>query len=379
MAIYFDNSATTKPFKEVIDKQVEIMENNYGNPSSAHKFGAKANKTLQEAREALADVLNAQREEIIFTSGGSESNNFVFNNFSKPGANIITTAMEHASIVARCRALEDRGVKITYLKVDNKGRVDLEQLKDSINKDTLLVSIMHVNNEIGTIQNLQEISKVIKANSSRAKFHVDAVQSFCKLNIDVKALNIDLLSAGGHKIHGPKGIGMCYKKKNLSLSPLIYGGAQELGIRAGTVNVPAAAGFAVAAKIMYRDIKENYNRAYRLKEYFITRLMEIPEARINSPLEEDFSPYILNVSFKGVRGEILLRMLEDKDIYASAGSACSSTSAEDSHVLKAIGLSHEEILSSIRFSFNPYNTLEEVDIVIEELKKSLLFLRRMKA
>lgn len=378
MTVYFDNSATTKPFREVIDVMIDIMENNYANSSSIHRLGLKAYEELQKSRRVLGKVINCSEDEIIFTSGGSESNNFILNSMAKPGAHIITTEIEHASIIESCRFLEEAGVKLTYLPVDSLGNINLEELEKSINKETVLVSIMHVNNEIGSLQNLKEISSIIKSRSSRAKFHVDAVQSFGKLSINVKDLNIDFLSASAHKIHGPKGIGLCYIKKNIHPKPLIHGGAQESGLRAGTVNVPAASGFAVAAGIMHKNIDSNYNKVWGIKEYFIEKLKEVPEAKVNSPLKESFSPYILNVQFKDVRGEILLRMLEDKEIYASAGAACSSKSSKDSHVLKALGLNHEDVLSSLRFSFNPYNTTQEVDIVIEELKKSLIFLRRMK-
>lgn len=378
MIVYFDNSATTKPFKEVIDAMAEVMENNYANASSVHRLGLKAYEELQKSRAILGKVINCSEDEIIFTSGGSESNNFVLSSMVKPGAHIITTSIEHASIMESCKSIEEAGVRITYLPVDSLGKINLNELEEAITKDTVLVSIIHVNNEMGSIQNLKEISKVIKAKSSRAKFHVDAVQSFGKITIDVKDIPIDFLCASAHKIHGPKGVGLCYIKKNIHPRPLIHGGLQESGLRAGTVNVPGACGFGVAASIIHDDIHSNYNKVWDIKKYFIERLEEVPGAKVNSPLRDDFSPYILNVQFNGVRGEILLRMLEEKEIYASAGAACSSKSSKDSHVLKALGLNHEEILSSLRFSFNPYNTKEEVDIVIEELKKSLLFLRRMK-
>ncbi|WP_040212257.1 cysteine desulfurase family protein [Clostridium polynesiense] len=378
MSVYFDNSATTKPFKEVIKKISEVMENNYGNPSSAHKFGLMAYKELQKSREILAALINSSPDEIIFTSGGSESNNMVLKGIARPGLNIITTSIEHASIMSTCRELENSGVEIKYLPVDSLGRVDLKELENSVNKDTALVSIMHVNNEIGTIQDIKAVSEIVRSKSTRAKFHVDAVQSFGKLPIDVKEFDIDFLSASAHKIHGPKGIGLCYIRKNIRLRSLITGGEQELGIRAGTVNVPGAAGFAAAGEIINKSMASNYQKVWELKEYFIQRLKEIPEAIVTSYLTQDFTPYILNVQFKGIRGEILLRMLEEKDIFVSSGAACSSKSNKDSHVLKAVNIDHEGILSSVRFSFNPYNDKEEIDKVVDELKKSLIFLRRMK-
>ena len=378
MFVYFDNGATTKTFKEVNLKVLEVMENNFANPSSAHKLGLLAYKELREARKKLGDILNCSEEEIIFTSGGSESNNFILNSFNKPGAHIISTEIEHASIKETLSSLERNGVRLTLLKVDHLGRLDLKELEDSIGKDTVLVSIMHVNNEIGVIQDLKAIGEIIKRKSSRAKFHVDGVQGFCKLKLDVKEMHIDFLSAGAHKIHGPKGIGLCYIKKNNKPEPLMHGGSQEYNFRAGTVNVPGAAGFALAADIMNKSMDINYKKVWELKTYFIEKLQELPEVIINSPLSPEFSPYILNVQFKGVRGEILLRALEEKNIFVSAGAACSAKNSKGSRVLTAIGLSHEEILSALRFSFSPENTKDEVDYVVQELNGALKFLRRMK-
>jgi cysteine desulfurase len=380
MEVYFDNSATTKPIDEVIEAMNYGMREFYGNPSSLHKMGIKCDRELLSCRERLANIINCTKEEIYFTSGGSESNNMIIKGLTKPGNHIIISGFEHPSVLSTCKELEEHGVKVTYLDVDNFGQIDIEQLEESICKDTVLVSIMHVNNEIGAVQDLEKIGKLVKERSKRAKFHVDAVQSFGKFKIDIKKSNIDSLSVSAHKIHGPKGTGFCYVRKGLSLAPLVSGGGQEKGFRSGTENLPAVMGMVKAAQIIYKNIDDKFNRTLELKRYFISRLEDVKDIRINSPLNENISPYILNVSFVGVRAEVLLHLLEEKDIYVSTGSACSSRhiSTKGSHVLNAIGLSEKEITGAIRFSFSSFNTIEEVDYVIEVLKNSLTFLRRVK-
>ena len=379
MDIYFDNSATTKPYKEVILEVANSMEEYYGNPSSLHKVGIKAEKKLKEAREVLANSINASKEEIYFTAGGSESNNLIIKGLVKPGHHVITTIFEHNSVLMTYRELEKSGVRVTYLDVNEEGKISLEELKNAICKDTVLVSIMHVNNEMGAVQDIESIGKIIKENSSRAKFHVDAVQSYGKINIDVKKMNIDFLSVSAHKIHGPKGVGFAYIKKGIVLNSLIQG-SQESGFRGGTHNVTGIIGFNKAVEITFNKRLQNYNYVKTLKEHMIEGLKEIDNIRINSPSRDDFSPYILNVSFKGVRAEVLLHLLEENNIFVSTGSACSSKSngVAGSYVIKALGLNKEEVESAIRFSFSEFNTLEEVDTVIEVLKKSLKFLRRLK-
>lgn len=380
MYIYFDNSATTMPYDEVIDEVSKSMKEFFGNPSSLHQIGIKAEKRLNEAREYLSKTINAGKDEIYFTSGGSEANNLMIKGLVKPGHHIITTAFEHQSILKTCEELEGNGVKVTYLNVDENGMISLDELKESICKNTVLVSIMHVNNEMGAIQNIEEIGKIIKENSSRARFHVDAIQSYGKLPIDVKKMNIDMLSVTAHKIHGPKGVGFCYLKKGLVLNSLIKGGSQEKGLRSGTENLPAVAGMQKAAEITMANMNENYNKVWDLKAYMIERLNEIEDIRINSPKTKDYSPYILNVSFRGVRAEVLLHLLEEEYIYVSTGSACSSKTSvvQGSYVMKALNLSNKDVESAIRFSFNAQNTKEEVDEVIAVIQKSLMFLRRGK-
>ncbi|WP_287822886.1 cysteine desulfurase family protein [Clostridium sp.] len=378
MEVYMDNSATTRPYKEVIDEMVYVMENYYGNPSSAYSLGVKAEKKCNDGRIIIGNTINASKEEIIFTSGGSESNNFLVKGFVRSGGHIITTKIEHPSIINTCMQLEKEGVKVTYLDVDSRGKVDVQALEDAITKDTQLVSIMHVNNEIGVVQDLEIIGKVIKAKSSRVKFHVDAVQSYGKLNIDVHKYNIDLLSASGHKIHGPRGIGFAYIRKGLVPKALIEGGGQEKNYRSGTENLPAICGMAKAAEKIYKDVHNNYKNVESVKSYFIEKLKDITDIRINSEVAKDYLPHVLNVSFRGVRAEVLLHYLEEGNIYVSNGSACSSKKHNVSHVLKAIGLSKAEIEGAIRFSFNEYNSFSEVDYTIEKLNKGLQMLRRLK-
>lgn len=379
MNVYFDNSATTKPYDEVIEAVSKGMKEYFGNPSSLHKIGMNCEKRLNEAREYFASTIKCNKEEIYFTSGGSEGNNLILKGLLKPGHHFITTAFEHHSIISTCKQLEEKGVKVTYLDVDSEGRISLEDLEEAITKDTVLVSIMQVNNEIGVIQDIEAIGKLIKERSSRAKFHVDAVQGYGKLPIDVNKSNVDFLTVASHKIHGPKGVGFIYIKKGIILNSLISGGSQEKGIRAGTENLPGIIGFEKAAQMTFEEMESRYDKVLELKKYFVERLNEIKDIRVNGEID-GFSPYILNVSFLGVRAEVLLHLLEEQNIYVATGSACTSKSsaAHGSYVIKSLGLSNKEVESAIRFSFSYENTKEEVDYTIDILKKSLMFLRRVK-
>ena len=379
MNVYFDNSATTKPYDEVIEAVSKGMKEYFGNPSSLHKIGMNCEKRLNEAREYFASTIKCNKEEIYFTSGGSEGNNLILKGLLKPGHHFITTAFEHHSIISTCKQLEENGVKVTYLDVDSEGRISLEDLEEAITKDTVLVSIMQVNNEIGVIQDIEAIGKLIKERSSRAKFHVDAVQGYGKLPIDVNKSNVDFLTVASHKIHGPKGVGFIYIKKGIILNSLISGGSQEKGIRAGTENLSGIIGFEKAAQMTFEEMESRYDKVLELKKYFVERLNEIKDIRINGEID-GFSPYILNVSFLGVRAEVLLHLLEEQNIYVATGSACTSKSsaAHGSYVIKSLGLSNKEVESAIRFSFSYENTKEEVDYTIDVLKKSLMFLRRVK-
>ncbi len=376
MEAYFDNSATTRPYDEVMDSMVDTMRNYYGNPSSAYSLGLKAELKMNESRDIVADTLNCDRDEIIFTSGGSESNNFLIRGFIKPGNEIITTKIEHPSVLNTCKALENNGVKVIYLDVNGRGQIDLGELEKSINKQTQLFSIRHTNNEVGTVQNIKAIGELIKEKSSRIKFHVDAVQAYGKYDIDVKKMHIDLLSASGHKIHGPRGVGIAYVRKGLIPRPLIYGGGQERGFRSGTENLAAVVGLAKAAEKIYKNREQNFHHVDEVKKYFMEKLRDMEEVKINS-CGKEYSPYVLSVSFIGVRGEVLLHMLEEKGIYVSTGSACSAKSSKDSHVLEAIGLPKDHIRGTIRFSFGEDNSKEEVDYALDVIDESLKFLRRV--
>ena len=381
MEVYFDNSSTTKTYDEVIDEVSYGLREFYGNPSSLHNLGLKSEKKLRECRQIIAKTINASENEIYFNGGGSEGNNLVLKGITKSGSHIITTPFEHASVLNTIKNLEKKGVKVTVLKIDSRGKIDLEDLEKAITKETVLVSIMHVNNEIGVIQNIEAISKIVKNTSSRAKLHVDAVQSYGKLPIDVEKMHIDFLTVSAHKFHGPKGCGFIYIRKPNTLLPLIEGGAQEFGVRAGTQNIAGIMGMTVAAKRSYDNMEDNYKKVSEIKRSFIEKLEKIDSIKLNSYNEDDFSPYILNVSFRGVRGEVLLHFLEDSGVYVSTGSACSSKERErigGSYVLKALGLTNDEIGGGIRFSFSDDNKLEEVDYTINTLEKGLKFLRRVK-
>lgn len=381
MEVYFDNSSTTKPSGKIIDEVAFGMKEFYGNPSSLHNLGLKSERKIKECREVLAKTINASENEIYFNSGASEGNNLVLKGILKSGNHLITTPFEHASVLNTIKRLEEGGIRVTFLKIDKSGKIDLEHLKNSITKETVLVSVIHVNNELGVIQELEAIGNIIKERSTRAKFHVDGVQGYSKLHIDVKKMNIDFLTVSAHKFHGPKGVGFVYIKKPSSLLPLIEGGAQEFGVRAGTQNIPGIMGLSLAAKLACENIDENYKKVFYIKKRFIEKLQNINDIKINSLLNEDFSPYILNVSFRGVKGEVLLHFLEEAGIYVSTGSACSSKERErigGSYVLKALGLTNDEISGGIRFSFSDDNEIEEVDYVINILEKGLEFLRRIK-
>jgi cysteine desulfurase len=377
--VYFDNSATTKPHREVINEVVECMENYFGNPSSAHKLGVEAEKKIKAAREKVAKLIGAQPQEIIFTSGGSEANNTAIKGLLTTGDHIIATKIEHPSVLKTLQGLEKDGYEVTYLSVDNRGVINLEELRNSIRGNTKLVTIMHVNNEIGSIQPIEDIIKIVREKNKRTRVHVDAVQSAGKLKLDVKKLDADLISVSAHKFHGPKGVGAIYIKKGLIVKSLITGGGQELDIRSGTENLPGISGFGVAAEIVGSNLDEKIKHVENIKKHFIDKLSEIDKVIINSPLDDVHLSNVLNVSFEGVRGEVLLHALEDYKIYVSTGSACSAKrSAHKNYVLPEIGLKECHIEGAIRFSFSYLNTIEEVDYTIEALKKILPFLRRLK-
>lgn len=383
MEAYLDNSATTKVFDEVKDIMVETMLKDYGNPSSMHLRGVEAEKYVKEARENIAKTLKVDEKEIVFTSGGTESNNMAIIGTAlanrRAGNHIITTAVEHASVHNTMEFLAEQGFRITYLNVNESGVINIKDLEDAICDDTILISVMYVNNEIGSVMPISEIAEVIKTKKPDVVFHVDAIQAYGKYHIYPRRMGIDLLSVSGHKIHGPKGSGFLYVRDKLKIKPIIYGGGQQKGMRSGTENVPGIAGIGVAAKKIYENFDENIDRLYELKDYLIDELSKIENVRIHSKKGRDFAPQIVNASFVGVRSEVLLHSLEDRKIYVSAGSACSTNKHTVSATLKGIGLDFDEIESAIRFSFCIFTTKEEIDYtvsVINELLPRLRLFRR---
>lgn len=371
MGIYLDNSASTTPYTEVIEAVSDCMKNYYANPSSIYSIGEMAKNRLNQCRRSIAGTINCAEEEIVFTSGGSESNNFLIKGVMDKNCHVITSSIEHSSVLNSCRELEGRGVKVTYLGVDSMGRIDLEELLGSINKDTRLVSIMQVNNETGVIQDIKAIGRAIKEKNSNVLFHVDAVQGYGKLPIDVKEYRIDMLSVSAHKIHGPRGIGFAYVRKGLNLKPLVSGGGQENKMRSGTENLPGVVGLETAALKINRHREENYIKVAALKQHFAQLISEIPEIRINGEFSSSFLPHIINVSAIGIRSGKILFYLDDKGVYVSKSSACSARKLEDSHVLKAMKLNPEVIKGSFRVSFSEENTLEEIDYAAECIKQCI--------
>ena len=381
MEIYLDNGATTRPFEEVVDLMCRVFSQDYGNPSSLHKKGFQAEKYILKSKDIFSKILKVNQKEIYFTSGGTESNNLailgVANAYKRTGKHIITTEIEHSSVKNTINYLGDNDYEITVLPVDSNGHINLNQLRDSIREDTILVSIMHVNNEIGTIMPIEEIGKIIKEKNRETVFHVDAIQSFGKLMIYPKKYNIDVLSISGHKFHAPKGIGAIYINDNIKINPIIYGGFQQNGIRSGTENVPGIAAIGCAAEKMYSNIDSNSEYLYKLKKHLANRIIsEIPDTIVNGIEVEKGAPNILSIRFNNIRGEVLLHSLEEKEIFVSTGSACSSNKPSKKGPLQAIGLTNEEALSTIRFSFCIFNTIEEMDICVEELKKIVPLLRK---
>lgn len=377
MTIYFDNAATTKVFPEVMSVMEDAMNVSYGNPSAKHRKGMEAENLIKEAQETIAKSLKAKPKEIFFTSGGTESNNTAIIGTAlankRKGKHIITSKIEHASVYEPMAFLEDLGFEITYLNVDSKGRILLDELETAIRPDTTLVSLMFVNNEIGAVQPIKEAGEIIKKKNKETVFHVDAIQAYGKLQIVPKNLKIDLLSMSGHKIHGPKGIGFLYVREGTRIQPLIYGGGQQKGMRSGTENVPGIAGLGCACSQMIGDHFENAEKIRIVKEYFQERIKEIEDIRDNS----GEAPHIASISFRGIRSEVLLHALEDKGIYVSSGSACSSNKKQAvSGTLNAIGLPDDYKDGTLRFSFSVENTKEEVDETIEALKELVPMLRR---
>ena len=380
MEAYFDNSATTKVFDCVRDIVVKTMTEDYGNPSARHKKGMEAEQYVRQAASQIAKTLRVQEKEILFTSGGTESNNMALIGAAmanrRAGNHLITTRVEHASVYNPMAFLEQQGFEVTYLKVDGEGHIFLNELEESIRPDTILVSVMHVNNEIGAVEPVAEIGALIHRVNPAILFHVDAIQSYGKYEIRPKRDHIDMLSVSGHKIHGPKGVGFLYIDQRVKIHPLLYGGGQQRDLRSGTENVPGIAGLGAAAEEIYRDHAGKVEHLVKLKNHMITRMGEIPEATVNSRMDLESAPQIVSVSFAGVRSEVLLHALEEKGVYVSSGSACSSNHPAISGTLKAVGVKKELLDSTLRFSFGMFNTLEEVDYAVDALKELLPVLTR---
>ncbi len=381
MEAYLDNSATTQCYEEVKNIMVEALTKDYGNPSSMHLKGVDAEKYVKESKSIFAKLLKVDEKEIFFTSGGTESNNLaligVVKANKRKGKHLITTSVEHPSILNTMKYLEEyEECEVTYLPTDAFGVVDYEALKAAIRPDTILVSTMYVNNEIGAVNDVNKISAIIKAANPDTIYHVDAIQAFGKYKIFPKKSGIDLLSISGHKIHGPKGIGVIYIKDKLKIKPIIFGGEQQKGMRSGTENVPGIAGIGMAAKLIYDNFDEKIQKLYDLKEYFIGELTKLDKVSINGNVGMDSAPHIVSASFEGVRSEVLLHSLEDKGIYVSAGSACASNKPSISDTLKAINLKRELLDSTIRFSFSTQTTKEELEYCVTVLQELLPVLRR---
>lgn len=383
MRAYLDNSATTRQSEEVTRTMMDVMENEYGNPSSLHRLGVSSEKLIKASRKKLALTAGASDEEIYFTSGGTESDNTaVFGAYMmlhRQGNHMITTEIEHPAVLECFKRLKQQGADVTYIGTDSNGLINMDELKAAITDDTILVSVMHVNNETGTVQPISEIGSLVKKMSDKAVFHCDAVQSYGKIPLSVHDSSIDLMSASGHKIHGPKGMGILYVRKSLHLPPYMCGGGQERGMRSGTENVPGIVGFGAAAESAKTNMDENYRKVSMLQSRLLEGITaEIPDIKVNSPVGMDICiPHILNVSFMGTRGEVLLHMLEQHDIYVSTGSACSSHKKGGSHVLNAMGLTPDEVEGAVRFSLSPYNTAEEIDYTVDKLKKAVSDNRKM--
>lgn len=386
--VYLDNSATTRQYDQVTDVMAEAMRETYGNPSSLHMLGVEAEKKVRSSRKILASALGASEEEFFFTSGGTESDNTVLFGVAearkRTGKKIITTAVEHPAILEPAKRLEAMGFTVEYIGVDRNCHLNLDQLASAIDDETILISVMGVNNEAGTILPIGEIAALKDRYNREHKtdilLHSDAVQAFGKVPVDLKGAykGVDFLSVSGHKIHGPKGIGGLYIRKGIHLPPFMNGGGQERHMRSGTENTPAIIGFGKAAEMGMADFAKRTEAMKRARARLLEGLLaEIPDIRINSPQDETASPSVLNVSFLGTRGEVLLHTLEQEGIFVSTGSACSSNKKGRSHVLTAMGLSDKEIEGAIRFSFSEENTLEEMDYTVEKVKAAVTRFRRL--
>ena len=377
--IYLDNAATTKVADSVVDAMLPYFKEYYGNASSIYQLGAKSKEALDESREYIAGTLGAKTNEIYFTAGGSESDNWAIkataDAYARKGKHIITSAIEHHAVLHTCEYLEKHGYEVTYVGVDENGVIKLDELKAAIRPDTILISVMFANNEIGTIQPIKEIGEIAKEHD--ILFHTDAVQAYAQVPLNVDEMHIDMLSASGHKLNGPKGIGFLYIRKGIKIRSFVHGGQQERGRRAGTENIPGIVGLAAAAKRSFSMLEEKMKKEIELRDYLISRIeAEIPYCRLNGDRKKRL-PNNVNFSFQFIEGESMLILLDSKGIAASSGSACTSGSLDPSHVLLAIGLPHEIAHGSLRLTLSEENTKEEMDYVVEQLTAILERLRSM--
>ncbi len=380
MEVYLDNSATTKCLPEVAALMTRIMCDEYGNPSSLHKKGVESEKYVRYAKEVIAKCMKVQEKEILFTSGGTEADNIAligsaYANY-RAGRHIITTRIEHPAVLQTCAYLEEQGFSVTYLPVNAKGVISLADLERAMTKNTILVSIMHTNNEVGAVQPIEQAGELIKRMNPSTLFHVDAVQGFGKCRIYPKRMHIDLLTVSAHKLHGPKGVGFLYINEKAKVRPIIFGGGQQKGMRSGTENVPGIAGMAKAIEEVFSEFDEKIEYLYKIKERFVKGVSALEGIRLNGPVGRDGAPHVVSVSIQGVRSEVMLHALEDKGIYVSAGSACSSNKPSVSATLKAIGVEKQYLDATLRFSFSLYTTETEIDYTVKCLSELLPALRR---
>lgn len=380
MEVYLDNSATTKCYPQVGELVYKVMCQDYGNPSSMHRKGVEAEHYVKESKERLAKILKVNAKEIYFTSGGTESDNLALIGAAKAnqraGKHLITTSIEHPAILNTMRHLEENGFRITYLPVDASGRVKLDALKQALCDETILVSIMYVNNEVGSVQPIDEAVKIVKAYKPSIRFHSDAVQGFGKYRIYPGRQGIDMLTASGHKIHGPKGIGFIYINEKVKIQPIVFGGEQQKNVRSGTENVPGIAGLGLASQMIYQDLDMKVALMRELKAHFLEGLSKIDSIAVHGLTDENSAPHIISVGIAGVRSEVLLHALEDRGVYVSSGSACASNHPAVSGVLKGIGVSKEYLNATLRFSMSEFTTREEIDYTLDTLYNCIPTLRK---
>lgn len=381
MEAYLDNSATTKCSETVKDLMVRVLTEDYGNPSSLHEKGVRAETYIKDAKRKISKTLKVQEKELFFTSGGTEANNLAIIGTAmanhRNGKHLITTAIEHPSVTAPMEFLKEQGYEVTYLSVDQNGQISLEELEQAVREDTILVSLMHVNNEIGAVEPVEEAAALVKRKNPKTLVHVDAIQSYGKYRIYPGKWKVDLLSVSGHKLHGPKGIGFLYCREKTKIKPVLLGGGQQRGMRSGTENVPAIAGLGEACEEIYQDFEEHIEHLWKVKEVFLRGLDRIEGVHVNGKTDRGSAPHIVSVSFDGIdKSEVLLHALEERGIYVSSGSACSSNKPMLSPILQAVGVPRELLGSTLRFSFSIDTTVEEAEYALCALEELLPMLRK---